>query len=140
MAQMGNMNSAELHFKEAVKLNLRLITAQENLMRIYMLKYDWKNAQLTIINLLNLKPRHVGANLNQAEIFLHKKQFKKCISHLNLIKKWLKNNPDLENFIGVAYASIGDNSAAQTHFKFALELNPQHKSAKQNLSRCLSDF
>ena len=140
LAKTGKMNSAELHFEKAVKLNPRLITAQENLMRIYMLKYDWNNAQRTIQTLLNLNSRHVGANLNQAEIFLHKKQFKKCLSFLNIVKKWLKNNPDLENFIGVAYAGIGNKSAAQAHFKIALELNPHHKSATQNLSNSFRNF
>ncbi len=139
MAKTGNMNAAELHYMEAVRLNPRLRTAHENLMRIYMLKRDWNNARYSINALLNLNSRHIGANLNQAEIYLHKQQFEKCISHLNDMKKWVRNNPDIENFLGVSYAGIGDNAAAQSHFKKALELNPQHKSAKQNLSRSIHE-
>ncbi len=140
LAKTGNLNEAELHYKEAVRLNPRLQTAHKNLMRIYMLKKDWNNARLSVHALMKLNPRHIGANLNLAEIYLHKQQFKKCISHLNDIKQWLKNHPDLENFLGVSYAGIGDNSAAQTHFKKALELNPQHNSAKQNLSRSVREM
>jgi len=140
LAKTGNLNEAELHYKEAVRLNPRLQTAHKNQMRIYMLKKDWKNARHNISALLKLNPRHVDANLNLAEIYLHKQQFEKCISHLNNLKQWLKNHPDMENFLGVSYAGIGDNTTAQKHFRKALELKPQHNSAKQNLSRSIRDM
>ncbi|RLD08857.1 MAG: hypothetical protein DRI44_09425 [Chlamydiae bacterium] len=140
LARKGNFNSAELHFREAVRLNPKLQTAHENLMRIYMLRHDWINARHCIRTLLKLNPRHVGANLNQAEIYLHTQQFEKCINHLNEINRWLKNNSDLENFLGVAYAGLGNKVTAQMHFRKALELNPKNKSAKQNLSKSVLDM
>ena len=139
LAQRGDIKSAELHFIEAVRLNPKLQTAHENLMKIYMMWHDWNNARHYICALLKLNPRHVGANLNRAEIYLHTQQFEKCINHLNEISSWLKNDSDLENYLGVAYAEIGNITVAQMHFKKALEINPQNKSAKQNLSKNVLD-
>jgi Flp pilus assembly protein TadD len=135
LAKSGDMKSAELHFNKAVQLNSQMIPAWENLMRIFMLKHDWTNAQKSIYEILKKVPHHPTASLNQAKIYLHKKQFKMCIEYLKYIKQWLENNSDVENFFGVAYAGIGDENKARSHFKKAVSLNPDNGLAQQNLLR-----
>ncbi len=42
-------------------------------------------------------------------------------------------NADIQNFLGYAYRSSGDMSAAFKHYARALELNPRHRGAHEYL-------
>jgi tetratricopeptide (TPR) repeat protein len=66
--------------------------------------------------------------------YLNTKEYDNALQHLMISMNRNPKDPDTANLIGVVYKMKGDINNALAYFRHALQLNPDHNGAKNNLA------
>jgi len=92
-------------------------------------KNKYKQAQKYYEQALRLSPADPTLNFNLGVVFQVQNQDEKAIA---LYEK-APNLADAQNNLGIIYKKRGELDKAQSHYQTALNLDPNHKDAKDNL-------
>jgi Flp pilus assembly protein TadD len=64
---------------------------------------------------------------------IEEKDYARAIDNLRLVVKDEPRNADAHDWLGYAYAQIGDRDRSQRHYREALKLDPRHRRAHLHL-------
>lgn len=70
-----------------------------------------------------------GELVNEAKKLIVKERYKRAIRKLRTALRDEPDNADVHNYLGFAYRKSGDTENSGTHYRKALALDPNHKSA-----------
>ncbi len=73
--------------------------------------------------------------LEAARAAIAKKDWKGAIEQLQAAERKDRRNADVHNLLGYSYRHVGDMDKAFTHYRTALQIEPQHKGAHEYIGQ-----
>lgn len=90
---------------------------------------------------IDLDPENVEAHYGLGKVFLARNQYELATEQFEVARELNARDHRLYNALGVVLDNLGDHVAAQEHYRVGLELAPNNRALKKNLtlSRRLDD-
>jgi tetratricopeptide (TPR) repeat protein len=128
-----DIDRAISHYKEAVRINPKYVTALSNLGTALYNKGDYDEAVSYFTKVLNINPQKIDVRMDLANTLFLQGKHEKAIAQY---KEILKTEPENDNaHYNLAYMLSVQNKTdqAELHYKEALKINPNHEKAHFNL-------
>lgn len=133
------IKAAQLHLEKAAQYGIYSpLSLNRQLASIYLFNKDYKNAELYLIKMLDVKPNDHEARLRLAKLFFVSKNEKEAICELQIIVRGenelgsihdLKIRSDAHLTLGHIEEKNGFPSSAMSHYELALKDNPMNIEA-----------
>eukprot|EP00062_Callorhinchus_milii_P013450 gi/632961534/ref/XP_007896809.1/ PREDICTED: transmembrane and TPR repeat-containing protein 1 isoform X1 [Callorhinchus milii] len=132
-----NVSEAEIHYRQALKLNPQHNRALFNLGNLYKSQRRWAEAEHLLRDSISYGPQFGDAFSSLAALLIEQGRLQEAdVIYLRGIENCLENS-DLHNNYGVFLVDKGDVDGATRHYLRAIGLNPKHHVAMVNLGRLL---
>lgn len=83
---------------------------------------------------IDLDPENVEAHYGLGKVFLARNQFELATEQFEVARELNDRDHRLYNALGVVLDNLGDHVAAQEHYRIGLELAPNNRALKKNLT------
>lgn len=83
---------------------------------------------------IDLDPGNVEAHYGLGKVFLARNQFELATEQFEVARELNDRDHRLYNALGVVLDNLGDHVAAQEHYRIGLELAPNNRALKKNLT------
>jgi protein O-mannosyl-transferase len=128
-----NFDRAVYHYKEAVRIHPKYVTALCNLGLTLYQKGDYEQAASYYSKALEIDPQKVDTRMDLANIFFLQGNPEKAISQYREILKTDYENADAHYNLACMLAAKKKIDQAKFHYMEALRINPNHEKAHYNL-------
>ncbi|MEN2984774.1 MAG: tetratricopeptide repeat protein [Dictyoglomaceae bacterium] len=129
------IKNAEENLLKALTFDKYSVPPMENLLRLYSTDIkDDKKVEEIAKRIIEIDPFHFDANMVLGSLYFNnKKYYDAKIIYENLSRVYT-NNVDVWNNLGVTYIQLKDYENAEKALLKALEIDPNYKLARQNIS------
>lgn len=134
LAELGRVEEAEEELKKAQKLNSKDPRIFSAAALIEVKKGNKDRAAEFYKRAIEADPTDNASRLELARILIEKKKFEEAISILEEAKKIAPMIADTYYLLGKCYKETGETSAAKENLMKALQLAPDFKEAREELS------
>ncbi len=131
--KQNQYDSAERHFREALRIKPGYADAGINLAQIMLIKGKTVEAETSFRNVLNFHPDNDRARRLLCDFLLTTGKNREAIVCYDKAAAASPDNPELQNNLAVALAGNNQIDEAIIHLERALRLQPGFKDAKRNL-------
>lgn len=122
-------SSAELEFKNAVKLNPYHTQALYGIATIYELKKRWSEMEATLLDILDKDPGFVDARIKLTNLYLGQNRIDKALTHTETLLKQAPNSNVAKTLRAAVLFKIDDASSARELLQQVLEESPDYIDA-----------
>ena len=132
-----DLDGAISHYREALKINPKYITALSNLGVALADKGNYDEAASCFTKVLKIDPQNTDARMNLANVFFDQTKSEKAIS---IYKEILKTDPEDEDThynLACVLTSEGKINEAVLHYRETLRINPRYSKAHYYLGNIL---
>jgi len=133
--KQGKYEKAVVEFEKAIAMRPNFSKALNNVGTSYGALERYPEAERSFLKALELNPKDIYAMNNLAVMYLKTRQLDKSIEWG---KKAIALEPKYTNghiTLGSAYATQGELDLAERHFRAALEIDPDNRTALSNLGK-----
>ncbi len=135
LAEIGRVDDAIKHYREAVRINPDFEIAYINLGKALLLKGQVDESMRYYQALLKIKPDYAGVHHNLGLALLRKGETEQAIFHFQAALRINKDYAEVYNSLAAAMLSKGKIDEAISLFRQALRINPDFYEAQENLSK-----
>ena len=129
-----DLDRAIFHYKEAVRINPRYVTALGNLGLAFFNKGNYDEAISYFTKALKINPKKVDMRMDLANIFFLEGKHEEAISQYREIIKTDSKNANAHFNLALMLSDQKKFYQAELHFKEALKINPNHERAHYYLA------
>jgi tetratricopeptide (TPR) repeat protein len=133
LAEKGDLDGALRELNQAVELDPRNTEAYNLLAEIYFNTENYEKAIASAQSCLYYDPGNIEAWLLLGNIYDEQQEYDKAIENLRYAMQYDMQNADVYYLMGYIYAEKEDFQKAKEFMGRALELNPDHESARRDL-------
>lgn len=130
---VGRVDEAIAKYRRAIDLDPADPAAYNNLAVLLVAKTHYKDAELAVREAMTLSPKNVSYMVNLSYILYKQGRLVDAEMILNRAAATEPQNANIFNQLGVILAAQKRIVKAKEQFRKALELNPRHRAAKENL-------
>lgn len=113
----------------------------KGILSIIMLAFGLVTLQnLALADLPEPKEQSQNPNVEAGRKAVEAKNFKAALEHLTKAVKELPEDADVHNMLGYSYRKTGDFDRALEHYRTALKLDSNHRSAREYLGELYLDM
>jgi len=127
------LDRAISHFKEALRIHPKYVTALCNLGLAFYNKGNYEEAALYFTKALNIDPQKTDIRMDLANIFFLQAKHEKAISEYTEILKTDPENAMAHHNLAYMLAVQKKIDEAEYHYKETLRINPKNEKAHYNL-------
>jgi tetratricopeptide (TPR) repeat protein len=135
LAESGKYDSAQYHYKKALKMNPGDELSHLNIGIIYQRRGKFKEAAGHYLKALYINPESWKAHHNLGLNLMAEENVDTAIEHFLKALKIAPESARAHNSLAVALIQTGDVKGAINHLEQALRLDPEYQSARQNLEK-----
>ena len=121
---VGDLDLAEQHYKQALLIDLNLIYCWCNLGNVFVRKSRPAEAIPYYTQALNLDAQHLPTRLNLAQALIAMQQWTMAKSLLTDLASECPDEPQVRNLLGKVAVGLDDFATAAAAFEMAIALNP----------------
>lgn len=121
--------SAELEFKNAIKLDRYNMNAQFGMATIYEAKKRWVELEKTLKQILDFDPSHTQARIKLANLYLGQNQIDKAMAQTEQLMAEASTNPVVKTLRAAVLYKIDDKIDARRLVSEVLADSPEHIDA-----------
>lgn len=130
----GELPQAEATFTQAVQVNEREVRALCNLANSQAGQGKFTEAEATIARALALAPNDPASLAVRGYILYSQDRFDEALNDLSRAASLSPKDPGIQVLLGVTLAEKGLRPQAETAFRKALQVQPNHADAHRNLA------
>jgi tetratricopeptide (TPR) repeat protein len=132
-----DLDRAIFHYKEAVRIHPKYVTALRNLGLALYNKGDYDEAVSHFTKALNINPQKTEIRMDLANIFFLQAKHEKAISQYSEILKTDSENANAHYNLAYMLSAQKKMDQAEDHYKETLRINPKHEKAHYNLANIM---
>jgi tetratricopeptide (TPR) repeat protein len=130
----GQYGDASVEFRNAVRIDPRLVDAYYQLAQADIAQHDWQGAYASLEKAIELDPRRLDARLARGHLYLGARQFDKAEEEANFILLQEPKNVSAYQLLGGALVGQQKLDRALESFSKVTELLPNDASSYLNLA------
>jgi tetratricopeptide (TPR) repeat protein len=127
--QEGDLNKAEVQYKNALQVNQNLPDAWFGLAKIHERRAEWKRAYSVLNQLRELSPQHVDGRLMLAQLLLTANELYQAMLDATEILEMAPDDVRSHTLMAAVQFQLGNLEGAQKAVSKALELDANHADA-----------
>jgi len=131
------LDRAISHFKEALRIHPKYVTALCNLGLAFNNKGNYDEAVLYFTKALKIKPQKTDTRMDLANVFFLQAKPEEAISQYREILKTDSENANAHYNLACMLSAQKKIDQAEHHYKEALRINPNHEKAHYNLGNIM---
>lgn len=120
----GNLDKAEIEYKNALQINKNLPDALIGLAKIYERKRDWPKAYALLSEIRELAPRHVEGRIMLAQFLVASNQLDQALSDAIEIMELAPENAKAHSLMATVQARLENHEGALQSANKALLIDP----------------
>lgn len=128
-----DVDRAIFHYKEAVRIYPKYVTALRNLGIALYNKGNYEEAVLYFTRALKIDPQKIDIRMDLANIFFLQGKHEKAITQYKEILKTDSKNANAHYNLALMLSDQKKIDQAESHYREALKINPKHEKAHYNL-------
>jgi protein O-mannosyl-transferase len=132
-----DLDRAIYHYKEALRIHPKYVTALRNLGLALKNKGNYDEAVLYFTKALKIDPQKTDTRMDLANIFFLQAKPEKAISQYKEILKTDSENANAHYNLAYMLSDQKKIDQAEHHYKETLRLNPKHENAHYNLGNIM---
>ncbi len=136
-----NLDTAEKHFREALRINPDFHTALYNIGLVAWHKMDGKAAQAALEGVLKTHPTHIMSTELLAKVYA--RDLGNPAKGIELMERAIfqfkRESGDNYGALGISYAMTGNVAKAEEHMRKAISIAPNDPTLWQNFAAVLSN-
>jgi len=130
-----DLDRAIFHYKEALRIHPKYVTALCNLGLALYNKGNYDEAVSYFTKALKINPQKIDTRMDLANIFFLQAKHEKAISQYREILKIESENANAHYNLAYMLSVQNKTDQAELHYKEAIKINPKHEKAHYNLAR-----
>lgn len=127
--EKGEYSSAELEFKNALKINPHNIDAQFGTAVIYENKKRWVELEKTLVGILDFDPEYIDARIKLTNLYLGQNKIDKAMVHTEKLMTQQLQNPMVKTLRAAVLYKIDDRDGARALIDQVLAAHPHYVDA-----------
>jgi tetratricopeptide (TPR) repeat protein len=135
LVQASNPEEALVYYENALKADTTNIAALHSLAGFYQDRGEYEKALGLYRKIIELDPTYPEAFVHSGMIYFNMDSFAQALNSFDILCRLEATHPDYPYYRGNAYEALGNMEAAKSDYQQALRLDPDHKGAKEALSK-----
>jgi superkiller protein 3 len=123
LSQLGRAEEAAVEYRDAIRLNPRMVDAYRNLGYLEWTRHQLEDARQALEGALKLSPSDEYANYYLGRVEMDSGIYSKALTHLEKCKGVWPNDPDFFLHMATGYLSLRRGSDARRALAYAQKLN-----------------
>lgn len=137
LLQEGDLNKAELEYRNALQINQNLPDAWFGLARIHEQKQQWRKLYATLNRIREINPGHVDARIMLGQVLLASNQIDQALIDANEIMELVPNDARAHSLMAAVQFRLGNFNEARDSVERALEIDAANNEAQLVEARVL---
>ena len=130
LLQEGDLNKAELEYKNALQINQNLPDAWFGLARIHERKQQWRQAYATLRRIREINPGHVDGRIMLGQLLLASNQIDQALTDANEIMELAPNDARAHALMAAVQFRLDNFNEARDSVERALQIDAANKEAQ----------
>ena len=125
----GDMDKAEIEFKNALQINQNLPDAWYGLARIHESKQQWRQAYAVLNRVNEINPKHVDSRIMLGQMLLASNQIDQALTDTNEILELAPNDARAHSLMAAVQFRLGNFDKARASIDRSLQLDANNDEA-----------
>ena len=137
LLEQGQLQKAEIEYKNALQINQNLPEAWYGLAKIYERKQQWQNAFGTLNRIRELAPGHIDGRVMLAQLLLASNELDQALTDTKEIMELAPDDARAHALMAAVQYRLGNHAGAQEEIARALSIDPANNEAMLVRARVL---